>query len=907
MDARKTFSALTFALLLLPSLLHAETYANPAKFDGSKVDALIATVGGSVSLPTLPYHEVINQPTVAPEQIVKNISRGAENLKSVAVKTMSGVTQSAASALSVLKSIVSLAGNNSLGQIAPKPAISNQPAAKVAPAKSVIAPSLLPAITQPVKIDSLVQAKFDALQNAISALRETISKQSEKNVSNASSAISDGTNNLTSITGNFSSTVNIVGALTLGTATTTGANGIDISSGCFSIGGVCVGASSGGSSQTITAAYPLILNGTNSLSISFSTTTINSWSSLNSFNNASSTVLSVLQGAFFGSTATSSFNGAGDLFVVGSTTLQRFTATQGTTTSATSTNLYTTDFLSIGSTTLQKLFAQSATSTNEYTTNLLVLGSTTLQKLFAQSATSTNLYYTNLLANGSSTLLNFTAINSTSTQATTTNLFATTGNFGAASTDIVNFTAGNFNYLNRSTTTLRLLENAWVIATNTAAAAYPLMSFNNSAGTSTIQFFGATTTGLTSGVGFGIPSGQYVLIGDGKTPSGLNILKGGLCVDNDGWCTASTTGRISSVSSFLGGSDLAEMYSATEPMEPGDVVSVVSGIGVSKAVLGERDKMMGVVSTNPGVVLGTGPDTEGRPGDTPIALAGRIPVKVTTEHGNISAGDYIALSSTPGVGAKALKAGVVIGQALEDYSGAGVGKILVFVKNSYYSGISAENLPGLSSEGALPDSRAILAALVSGSLSTTGYTSEITTDRILAGLEIITPKLTAGLIYADRIDSPTIDTLAARVTALENNATQIAQVPNTTLENTLEWIGNKVTATLGTFTRLETGTIKVSNGIEMTDTATGEVYCLRVTNGDIAKTLGTCDTTTTSTSTSPSGDTPTTATSSDSSTSPTVDATTTTDTVSQDTTDTTDAGASSDSSTDIASDPTQAP
>lgn len=54
---------------------------------------------------------------------------------------------------------------------------------------------------------------------------------------------------------------------------------------------------------------------------------------------ASSTRLSVFTEAKFGATATSTFNSLGDLFVVGSTTLQSYTGVHGTTTSATSTNL----------------------------------------------------------------------------------------------------------------------------------------------------------------------------------------------------------------------------------------------------------------------------------------------------------------------------------------------------------------------------------------------------------------------------------------------------------------------------------------------------------------------------------------------------------------------------------------
>lgn len=54
--------------------------------------------------------------------------------------------------------------------------------------------------------------------------------------------------------------------------------------------------------------------------------------SLGTLGSASTTILSVNNTAFFGATATTTINGAGDLFVVGSTTLQNFTFRNATST-----------------------------------------------------------------------------------------------------------------------------------------------------------------------------------------------------------------------------------------------------------------------------------------------------------------------------------------------------------------------------------------------------------------------------------------------------------------------------------------------------------------------------------------------------------------------------------------------
>jgi len=80
-----------------------------------------------------------------------------------------------------------------------------------------------------------------------------------------------------------------------------------------------------------------------------------------------------------------------------------------------------------------------------------------------------------------------------------------------------------------------------------------------------------------------------------------------------------------------------------------------------------------------------------------VALNGRVPVKVSTENGEIKAGDFLTSSSIPGVAMKATKPGQVVGKALEDFDGVSslneymledgirvkTGKILVFVNVTY--------------------------------------------------------------------------------------------------------------------------------------------------------------------------------------------------------------------------------
>ena len=131
-------------------------------------------------------------------------------------------------------------------------------------------------------------------------------------------------------------------------------------------------------------------------------------------------------------------------------------------------------------------------------------------------------------------------------------------------------------------------------------------------------------------------------------------------------------------------SDVAELYESEETLEPGDLVmldaSSPHSTAVKKASSIEEGVLLGAVSTKPALLFGA---TADQSKSYPIALAGRIPVKVSTENGAIRKGDRITASSLPGVGAKAAKAGQTIGIALEPFEGEGAGIIPVFITLEY--------------------------------------------------------------------------------------------------------------------------------------------------------------------------------------------------------------------------------
>lgn len=128
--------------------------------------------------------------------------------------------------------------------------------------------------------------------------------------------------------------------------------------------------------------------------------------------------------------------------------------------------------------------------------------------------------------------------------------------------------------------------------------------------------------------------------------------------------------------------DFAERYYSPDKLETGDLViaSERGRLHVQRS-LDEKTMLMGIVSTRPAFVAGR-PD----PDTYPIALAGRVPTKVSTMNGAIKVGDPLGPSTIPGVAVKAVAAGPIVGLALENYDAAVVGKIEVFVNPGWWGG-----------------------------------------------------------------------------------------------------------------------------------------------------------------------------------------------------------------------------
>lgn len=237
-------------------------------------------------------------------------------------------------------------------------------------------------------------------------------------------------------------------------------------------------------------------------------------------------------------------------------------------------------------------------------------------------------------------------------------------------------------------------------------------------------------------------------------------------------CSGTTTVNLDGVrlieSANSVGLDYAEEYPAdpTDIPEAGDVVSLVANDGtamVHRAKVAMDQSVIGVVSTNPGEVL----DDNISDPKVPVALAGRVPVKVSTINGPIHIGDYLTSSSIPGVAVKAIAAGPVIGTAMEDDTDAdpsAIAEITMFIKNTYYNGNASDSGLLLTSGG--QDASILLSWLQGFAVASESAFPSLATGKAGAGLTTLVSMLENKLNGSDSAHmqepiSPPLDTLSS--------------------------------------------------------------------------------------------------------------------------------------------------
>lgn len=201
------------------------------------------------------------------------------------------------------------------------------------------------------------------------------------------------------------------------------------------------------------------------------------------------------------------------------------------------------------------------------------------------------------------------------------------------------------------------------------------------------------------------------------------------------YCRQASNGTYSwvLVTATSGTPDIAEYVQVEDlTIEGGDIVSLSTKESQEDSIydrfLTEKgnkknaDRLLGVISSDPGMVINEEPDPSEKLDYSkvrPLALSGRVPVKVITKE-LINKGDPITISNVPGYGEVLESTGTIIGKALTDFvplerfchpitsvqdidwqqrgvdscfllpDGTYVAKVLVFVNVTWYDPISED-------------------------------------------------------------------------------------------------------------------------------------------------------------------------------------------------------------------------
>jgi hypothetical protein len=153
------------------------------------------------------------------------------------------------------------------------------------------------------------------------------------------------------------------------------------------------------------------------------------------------------------------------------------------------------------------------------------------------------------------------------------------------------------------------------------------------------------------------------------------------------------------------GADFAEYVDLNEPATAGDIISITSNGNQKSDGTGT---VMGVVTTVAGFV-GNADESKEYKNKTLVGLVGQVKTKVSNINGDVQTGDLIGVTNSAGVGARATKAGTVVGSVIstkqeieaafkENSCGTSeykCGEIKVLVSPRYYPGEEPSVTPDL--------------------------------------------------------------------------------------------------------------------------------------------------------------------------------------------------------------------
>jgi hypothetical protein len=235
------------------------------------------------------------------------------------------------------------------------------------------------------------------------------------------------------------------------------------------------------------------------------------------------------------------------------------------------------------------------------------------------------------------------------------------------------------------------------------------------------------------------------------------------------------------------GLDLAETYpvESVGAIEPGHIVrfgETPSGYDVpfvKKSREAYDKSIFGIAATAPGLLLDDG-------GDYPkvqVALAGRVPVQVTTENGDIEIGDAITASSLPGIGMKATKPSYVVGRAMTSFSSddpSDIGVVTVFVEPGFNGSHMFAQF-----EEMLADATGIIQsdAASMGSIIVESVTSATVSAQEIVSASISATQAVIDTLIVDKIVSRTIKTEYINTTGLTADHIKAESIESKSIES----------------------------------------------------------------------------------------------------------------------------
>jgi hypothetical protein len=356
----------------------------------------------------------------------------------------------------------------------------------------------------------------------------------------------------------------------------------------------------------------------------------------------------------------------------------------------------------------------------------------------------------------------------------------------AATTTVKALTTTTSTYISTGLHPSSVNSQVWItgdiVASTTAQSSTITVAAYSGASACTTQVGNAVSVELSLASGTitttGIAQQTEVAINVIASPATTSLASYTLCARASGSNATALSGTIT-LQEIRGGSDIAEAYNtATDtPLEPGDVVSLDPTIdaGVMQSQVPYDTSLLGVVSTQPGAVLGNNNPDSG--GSVLVALAGRVPVNVTDDNGDINIGDELTSADIPGYAMRSTEPGRVVGVAMENFApdpstGITTGTILMFVNPGW-------SLGSLTSTADIASSSWALESVVSG--SATG-TAAIVLDQFTAYVQAALAKLGVvivnGIATLQGIVADTVNTNELCVQGVCVNGTQLANLLN---------------------------------------------------------------------------------------------------------------------------------